>query len=72
MDAIRSRFADDDLNVTALVKGTERYIWLWNNSQRAEVLCSFGRFAADPELSITWYDAACLCQRVRKDHPATK
>jgi len=26
----------------------------------------FGRFACNPELSFTWYDAAVLSQRVRK------
>jgi len=31
-----------------------------------EACRSFGRFASDPELSFSWYDAALLSQRVRR------
>jgi hypothetical protein len=30
-----------------------------------------GRFASNPELSFTWYDAAVLSQKVRNSTPAT-
>jgi hypothetical protein len=29
-------------------------------------LQTLGRYAADPELSFTWYDAAILSQKVRR------
>ena len=61
---------NDDINVLALVKGRERYIFLYEDSQRAEALRMLGRFASNPELSFTWYDAAVLSQKVR--HNATK
>jgi hypothetical protein len=61
---------NDDINVLALVKGRERYIFLYEDSQRAEALRMLGRFASNPELSFTWYDAAVLSQKVR--HSATK
>ncbi len=48
-----------------LVKGRERYIFLYEDSQRAEALRTLGRFASNPELSFTWYDAAVLSQKVR-------
>ena len=54
-----------DINVLALVKDSERYVFLYDQSGRAEVLRTFGRFAANPELSLTWYDAAQLSQKVR-------
>mgnify|MGYP000273026517 CR=1 FL=1 len=47
-----------DINVLALVKGTERYVFLYDDSSRAETLRVLGRFASNPELSFTWYDAA--------------
>jgi hypothetical protein len=52
------------VNTLALVKGTERYVWLYHDEDRADVLRSLGRFASDPELSFTWYDAAVLSQKV--------
>jgi hypothetical protein len=57
---------NDDINVLALVKGRERYIFLYEDSQRAEALRVLGRFASNPELSFTWYDAAVLSQKVRQ------
>jgi hypothetical protein len=56
-----------DINVLALVKGSERYIFLFDDASRAETLRVFGRYASNPELSFTWYDAAVLSQKVRQD-----
>ncbi|MEE8253557.1 MAG: hypothetical protein V3R17_06450 [Hyphomicrobium sp.] len=57
---------DDDINVLALVKGRERYIFLFDDTQRAEALRMLGRYASNPDLSFTWYDAAVLSQKVRQ------
>ena len=54
-----------DINVVALVKGEERYIFLFNDDNKSETLRSLGRYASDPELSFSWYDAAVLSQKVR-------
>ena len=59
-----------DINVLALVKGEERYIFLFDDNNRAEALRTLGRFASNPELSFTWYDAAVLSQKIRKIAPA--
>jgi len=55
-----------DINVLALVKGEERYIFLYDDDHRSEALRTLGRFASNPELSFSWYDAAVLSQRVRQ------
>ena len=55
-----------DINVLALVKGEERYIFLYDDNNRAEALRTLGRFASNPELSFTWYDAAVLSQKIRQ------
>ena len=55
-----------DINVLALVKGEERYIFLFDDSHRAEALRTLGRYASNPDLSFTWYDAAVLSQKIRK------
>ena len=55
-----------EINVLALVKGEERYIFLFDDNHRAETLRTFGRYASNPDLSFTWYDAAVLSQKLRQ------
>lgn len=55
----------NDINVVALVKGEERYIFLFNDGQKSETLRTLGRYASDSKLSFSWYDAAVLSQKVR-------
>jgi hypothetical protein len=63
----RRRFpVTQDINVLALVKGEERYIFLYDDERRSEALRTLGRFASNPELSFSWYDAAVLSQRIRQ------
>ncbi len=54
------------MNMLALVKGEEKYVFLFDDKNRSETLRQLGRYASDPELSFTWYDAAVLSQKVRK------
>lgn len=61
--------ASQDINVLALVKGAERYVFLYDDASRAETLRVLGRYASNPELSFTWYDAAVLSQKIRQDAP---
>lgn len=56
-----------EVNVLALVKGEERYVFLYLDQYRSDVLRTLGRFASNPDLSFTWYDAAVLSQRIRQD-----
>lgn len=63
---------EDDINVLALVKGKERYIFLFDDSQRADALRTLGRFASNTDLSFSWYDAAVLSQKVRQAGPVSK
>jgi hypothetical protein len=58
---------NDDVNVLALVKGKERYLFLYDDAQQAEALRALGRHASNPELSFTWYDAAVLSKRIRSE-----
>lgn len=54
------------INVLALVKDGERYVFLYDQQSIATLLQTLGRYAADPELSFSWYDAAVLSQKVRR------
>ena len=56
-----------DINVLALVKGSERYVFLYDDESRAETLRVLGRYASHPDLSFTWYDAAVLSQKIRQE-----
>ncbi|GAG13691.1 unnamed protein product, partial [marine sediment metagenome] len=64
-----NRCFDDtvDTNIMGLVKGTERYVFVFTDSRRTDVLRTLGRFADNAELSFTWYDAAVLSQRIRDE-----
>jgi hypothetical protein len=55
----------EDINVLALVKGEEKYVFLFDDAHKADVLRVLARFAKNPELTFGWYDAATLSQRVR-------
>jgi hypothetical protein len=55
-----------DINVLALVKGSERYVFLYDDTSRAEALRVLGRYASNPDLSFSWYDAAVLSQKIRQ------
>ena len=53
------------VNVLALVRNGQRYIFLYDDNSVRQVLSQLTEFAGDPELDFTWYDAATLSQRVR-------
>lgn len=57
---------DHNVNVIALVKDGERYVFLYDDQSTPQLLQTLGRYAADPELNFTWYDAAVLSQKVRR------
>lgn len=53
------------VNVVAIVRNDERYVFLFDDANRSECLRTLGRFAADPDLSFTWHDAAVLSEKIR-------
>ena len=57
-----------EINVLALVKGNERYVFLYDDTSRAETLRTLGRYASDGDLSFSWYNTAVLSQKVRHQH----
>ncbi|MFM7205527.1 MAG: hypothetical protein ACKO4T_02500 [Planctomycetaceae bacterium] len=61
--------ASRDINVIALVKGGERYVFLYDDDSREQAIEALQRHAANPDLSFSWYDAAVLAQKVRQAAP---
>ncbi|MEZ6090469.1 MAG: hypothetical protein R3C05_21110 [Pirellulaceae bacterium] len=46
------------------------FIFLYDDANRTETLRMLGRFAADPDIDFSWYDAAVLSKRIRDSIPA--
>ncbi len=63
----KAPMASRDINVVALVKGSERYVFLYDDDSRTETLRTLNRYASDPKLSFSWYDASVLGQKVRQN-----
>jgi hypothetical protein len=55
-----------ELSILALIKGPERYIYVFDDASRDRLLDAIRNQAADPAVSLTWFDAAVLCQRARQ------
>lgn len=55
-----------DTNCLALVKEPERYIFCFDDESSLALLQKIGEFAGNPDLSLGWYDAAVLSQKVRR------
>jgi len=55
-----------DLNVLALVKGVERFVFVYDDDSREETIAAIRDQAADPTVSMSWFDAALLVQRARQ------
>lgn len=53
-----------DTECTILVRGTERYVFLWRAEYVGELYRQFGRFASRNSLAFTWCDAAALAQKI--------
>lgn len=60
-----------DDQVVAVVKDVERYIFIYDEESRPTLLRLLGKFAADPELSFTWGDAALVSKKVRQNRRPT-
>ena len=55
-----------ELNVLALIKGQERYVFVYDDNARRELIDVFRQFATNPELSFNWFDAAVLTDKARQ------
>jgi hypothetical protein len=55
-----------ELNVLALIKGRERYVFVYDDASRPALVETFCRHAADPALNFNWFDAAVLTEQARR------
>jgi hypothetical protein len=54
-----------ELNVLALIKGAERFIFVYDDDSKDALIDDIRHKAADPAVALNWFDAAVLTERVR-------
>ncbi len=54
-----------ELNVLALIKGDERFIFVYDDDSTETLIEDIRNQAADPAVALNWFDAAVLTERVR-------
>lgn len=62
--------AEEEFNVLALIKGEERYIFVYDDVSRPELIATFRDQAADPNLALSWFDAVVLTDKAREQEKA--
>ncbi len=55
-----------ELNVIALFKGPEKFIFVYDEESRDSLIDEIRDKAADPAVAMNWFDAAVLTQRIRQ------
>ena len=58
--------APREFNILALIKGEERYVFIYDDDSRAQLIDALRDQAADPGLSLSWFDAAVLTEKARE------
>jgi hypothetical protein len=59
-----------EVNVLALIKGSERFIYIYDDASQQPLIEAFRDQAADPRLSFSWFDAAVLTEKAREQSQA--
>jgi hypothetical protein len=60
-----------EFNVLALIKGDERYVYVYDDASRESLVETFHDHAASNELSLNWFDAAVLTQKAEEQAAAS-
>ena len=55
-----------ELNVLALMKGSHRYVYVFDDGACPKLVEHLQRQAEDSELSLNWFDAAVLEERAAR------
>jgi hypothetical protein len=58
------------MNVLALIKGQERYIFVYDDESRANLIDTIRDYAADPQINLSWFDAMVLTNKAREQEDA--
>jgi hypothetical protein len=61
-----------EFNVLALFKGEERYIYVYEDGGRDVLIDCFRDQAANPDMNLSWFDAAVLADKAKQQVEANK
>jgi hypothetical protein len=61
----------NEVNVLALLKGNERYVYVYDDTSQEALLDAFRDQAAHPRLSLTWFDVVVLTEKAKAQLRAT-
>jgi hypothetical protein len=53
------------INLLHFATDDEKYVYIFDDANREATLRHIAQQAADPELDLTWFDAASLSQTIR-------
>ena len=60
----------DEVNVLALIKGEEHFIFVYDDASRPQLIENFRDLAANPEVNLSWFDAMVLTTKAREQEHA--
>jgi hypothetical protein len=60
----------DEVNVLALIKGEEHYIFVYDDASRPQLIDNFRDLASNPEVNLSWFDAMVLTTKAREQEHA--
>jgi hypothetical protein len=60
-----------EFNILALLKGAERFVFVYDDDSRPDLIAALRDAAADPRVSLTWFDAAVLIDKARQQAQQT-
>ena len=60
-----------EVNVLALMKGPERYVYVYDDESDQELIDAVRDHAADPRLTLSWFDASVLTRKAREQVAAS-
>lgn len=55
-----------EVNVLALMKGDDRFVYVYDDESQEMTINAIRDHAANPQLSLTWFDAVVLTNRARE------
>ena len=61
-----------EFNVLALIKGNEQYVFVYDDGAHEALINALRDQASDPQLSLTWFDAAILTDKAREQARAAR
>lgn len=59
-----------EFNVLVLVKGQERFVFLYDDASHDGLVDSLRDMAGDPDSNLTWFDALVLSKKAREQASA--